>query len=198
LVGVNYSASSALRSQSTGYINFSVTDAGIASTSGYSFPYGDSMTVNNGDWTASGLWQATASGWRYGDGSSYAGSGANEGTLTSPPITLGAEDTPYLWFDYQYHTESSADLWDQRRLQISVNGGPFQNLPYRPQLSGDPMDTTVTTWASLMAYRGSTVQLRFYFNTIDANNNSGLGWLVSNVQVNDTVPRQIFLPVISH
>jgi murein DD-endopeptidase MepM/ murein hydrolase activator NlpD len=198
LFGVNYSASSALRSQSTGYINFSVTDAGIASTSGYSFPYGDSMTVNNGDWTASGLWQSTASGWRYGDGSSYAGSGANEGTLTSPPITLGAEDTPYLWFDYQYHTESSAKLWDQRRLQISVNGGPFQNLPYRPQLSGDPMDTTVTTWASLMAYRGSTIQLRFYFNTIDANNNSGLGWLVSNVQVNDTVPQQIFLPVISH
>lgn len=198
LFGVNYSAASGLRSANTGYVHFTVTDSGLTgeNAGSYTLPYGDSLTVANGDWSADGLWQSTASGWRYGDGSSYAGSGANAGALTSPKIQLAAEDTPYLYFTYEYHTEGSGQQWDQRRLQISVNGGPFRDIASRSQLYGEKMDTKITTFVDLLAYRGATVQLRFYFNTIDATNNQGLGWVVSEVSVSNDPPDQVFLPVI--
>ncbi|MEW6181456.1 MAG: peptidoglycan DD-metalloendopeptidase family protein [Chloroflexota bacterium] len=171
----------------TGWVNFTVTSASLPNNSLKTAPYNDGFNSSNGDWHATGGWQHTGTHWRYGNGTTYSGSGS----LTSPPIRLPESGSPYLYFNYRYRTESPAPWWDQRRLQISVDGGPFSDLPGWGQFSNDP--ATANTWLStpnidLSAYRGRTIRIRFYFNALDGNYNQGVGWEIENFQIAGTAP----------
>jgi uncharacterized repeat protein (TIGR01451 family) len=70
--------------------------------------------------------------------------------------------------------------WDQKWIQISVDGGPFQNLR---QVTGGPMNAWHQRNVDLSAYADSTVRLRFHFDSFDSALNSYRGWYVDDVLV---------------
>jgi predicted secreted protein len=159
-------------------------------------PWSDDMEKGINGWTYDGLWHQVQDGvspypnshtpthsWWYGQDSTgnYDTGAANSGSLTTPPVIIpSSAPSPGLGFWYWYQTETTGTSWDQRWIQISVNGGAFQNLE---QLSGDAMQTWHQRTIGLSAHKGQTVQIRFYFNTIDDMNNTYRGWYVDDVQV---------------
>jgi len=159
-------------------------------------PFTDTMEtsgsgwINDGNWTLINSTNHTPGGlmsWKYAPaGTSYDTGAANAGSITSPPISLPVGSVQYLRFWYYYGTESPETHYDQRRVQISVNGGAFSDLH---QLSGDPVDYWLRSPAiSLAAYAGQTVRLRFYFATLDGALNNYLGWIIDDVSVTAVAP----------
>lgn len=180
-------ASGANCADQTAWVNFTVTSASLPNNNLKTAPYNDNLDANNGDWHVLGGWQHTGQYWRYGNGTSYSGAGS----LTSPPIRLPDSGSVYLYFNYRHKTESAAGWWDQRRLQISVDGGAFTDLPEWGLFSNDPL--TTQTWLNspnidLSAYLGKTIRIRFYFNALDGYYNQGNGWEIDNVQVLTSQP----------
>jgi len=171
-----------------------VSSGALPSQTTRTLPFNDSMELVVSDWTASGMWRRIPDSWNasnnlwacnntdgdYGD--SYRGGG----DLTSPPIQIPGGGAT-LRFNYRYETESGQVFWDQRWVQISSDGGRFENLL---QLSGDPMNAWLTSPAiDLAVYAGSTVRIRFHFSIADKYYNGDLeGWLVDDVSVTPTVP----------
>ena len=76
--------------------------------------------------------------------------------------------------------EVDAPAWDQKWVQISANGGPFQDLF---QVTGGPMRAWHQTRVDLAAYAGSTVHIRFRFDTLDDVLNNFRGWYIDDVLV---------------
>jgi murein DD-endopeptidase MepM/ murein hydrolase activator NlpD len=149
-----------------------------------------SSWINNGNWILTTSLNHTPGGqtsWKYAPAAASFDTGApNAGSITSPPISLPAGATHYLRFWYYYATESPESHYDQRRVQISVNDGPYSDLL---QLSGDPNDYWLRSPAiSLAAYAGQTVRLRFYFATLDAALNNYLGWIIDDVSITSEAP----------
>ncbi|MFM8320660.1 MAG: peptidoglycan DD-metalloendopeptidase family protein, partial [Chloroflexota bacterium] len=125
--------------------------------------------------------------YRYAPGSGvYSTGSANAGWLTSPPVQLPAGAPSYLRFWYQYETESAEATWDQRWVQISVDGGPFTNLL---QLNDDAPNYWLQSPAvSLAAFAGRTVRVRFYIVTLDAVLNEFKGWYIDDVSISSEAP----------
>ena len=170
--------------------------SGSASIPPFNPPFTDSMEAP-GAWTHSGAWSLStdgnhtpdgASAWKYtpGSGKTYDTGAANSGYLTSPPITIPSGDANYLRFWYQYETEGPYTFWDQRQVQISIDGGPFINLL---QLSNDAPNVWLRSPAiSLASFAGSTIQVRFYFATLDSAHNQYWGWMVDDFSVTTDPP----------
>jgi hypothetical protein len=171
---------------------FTVADAGLPSAPAISVPAVQMEDASGWTATSAGLWRSVTgyslggrslNGWLYSDpndgdiGSPTVGAS----DLTSPPFTVPA-GAAWLAFDYNTQTESAAPYWDQRWVQISVNGGRFVNLQ---QLSGERMDTWLSSsWIDLSAYAGQSVRLRFHFDIVDRYFNGGVrGWAIDNVRV---------------
>ncbi len=159
-------------------------------------PFVSSMENGTPAWISSSGWNLVASvnhseggsqSWQYAPaGTSYNTNSANAGSLTSPPIRLPAEGVAYLRFWYQYETETSETQWDQRWVQVSVDGGPFTNLA---QLAyGPPSQWLQSPPFSLANYAGKTVRIRFYFATLDAIYNGYKGWFIDDVSVTTEAP----------
>jgi hypothetical protein len=156
-------------------------------------PWFDDIESGINRWTAGGFWHQVEDGvspypeshsptrsWWYGQDANgnYDNGTANSGSLTSPTINipdgaLGASLSFWSW----YETETNGVDYDQRWVQISVDGGPFQNLA---QLSGDPMQAWVEHSLDLSPYVGSQVRIRFYFDTIDSFYNNYRGWYIDD------------------
>lgn len=159
------------------------------------FPTGDMLPVpffevfdfGQGDWQASGPWQARIdpSGglfWGTGDGAVYVGNGA----FTSPLIQVESAEALTLRFDYRYEAESPARFWDQRRLQISIEEGPFQDLL---QFHDDtPRKDLVSSYINLTPYIGQDFRLRWFFDALDDWGNQGAGWVVDNIRLDFSTP----------
>ncbi len=159
-------------------------------------PFNDDMEAGSNGWRSSTGWSLGASAnhtpngassWRYAFSAlDYETGQPNAGYLTSPPIQLPTGGNYFLRFWYQYQTESDGRHWDQRRVQISANGGPFTDLA---QLSDDPPLYWVQSPAiSLAAYAGQTVQIRFYLATLDRNFNAYSGWFIDDFSISDEPP----------
>ena len=87
---------------------------------------------------------------------------------------MPAGTSQYLRFWYRYDTESPWAFWDQRWVQISVDGGPFMNVL---QLWDDAPGIWLRSPAiALASYAGKTVQIRFHFATLDSVLNAYQGW----------------------
>lgn len=166
-------------------------------------PFTHTMIVGD-NWYATGLWRLEAdrpaSGaytWWYGQGNpgSENYEGQSSGDLTSPPFVAPA--SAYLRIQYSYQTETQGKYWDQRWLQVSVDGGPYTNLY---QFSDDPMiinDPQYVPWLTspvidLSDYAGHTLRLRLHFNTIYPFNqgvtNNNQGWYIDEVSVTNSSP----------
>ena len=115
----------------------------------------------------------------------YNTGGPNSGYLTSPPITIPS--TGYaLQFWYRYQTEGPGLHWDQRWVQISVDGGPYTNLL---QLFDDPPDVWLLSPSiDLSRYAGKNIRIRFLFETIDGVLNGFAGWYIDDVAI-DLAPQ---------
>jgi hypothetical protein len=155
-------------------------------------PFIDSMENGYNGWVR-GEWDQTPEYNHTPDGSTsfnyenndrttdYDTGSANSGYLTSPSITIPSPGY-YLRFWYLYETESSGPYWDQRWVQISVNGGPFYNIL---QLFDDPPELWLESPPiDLSAYAGDTIQVRFLFETMDSSLNIYKGWYIDDFSIN--------------
>jgi murein DD-endopeptidase MepM/ murein hydrolase activator NlpD len=146
-------------------------------------------------WSASGLWKLSqdpnrsfspTSRWHYGSYNagvlgSYSIGKSHSGSLTSPPISLPDPGTPYLLrFWYRYQTEGPGVHWDRRLVQISRNNGPFLDVL---QLTDDPGDVWLNASLDLTSYAGSTIRVRFHFETLDADYNEFEGWFIDDFEI---------------
>lgn len=174
--------------------NFSIT-AGVTPTT-VTAPFADNVESGINGWQYSGLWRWRSGSdrahsgtysWHYGgaDGD-YSDNTPNTGDLTSPRITLPSSPSGYaLNFWYRYSTEGSGRHWDQRWLQISKNGGPFENVF---QFADDYANYWLDPTLDLSAYAGSTIQLRFHFATLDNALNQYEGWFIDDVSISLGAP----------
>lgn len=162
-------------------------------------PYSDNMEKGTNDWTATGLWHQVDSSspypashsathsWWYGQDSTgnYDTGSANSGDLTSPDVYIPSTGY-YLRFWYLYETETQEPDWDQRWVQISVDGGPFSNIL---QLVDDPTNWWLQSQAiDLSGYAGHVIQVRFHFDTLDAEFNNYRGWYIDDLDISTAPP----------
>ena len=162
-------------------------------------PYSDTMETSQAEWTRNGLWSylsdpsmahsGTHAWWYQNNYGDYNNGLPNFGSLTSPPISISTAGY-YLRFYYRYQTETQGLNWDQRWVQISVDGEPFTNLY---QLNDDPQMPETSSWLRIKAfhlseYAGHIIRIRFQFTTFDAvgNNYSGLG--IDDISITATSP----------
>ena len=175
--------------------SFTVNSATVDVIEAWQVPFTEDAENGLNGWSATGLWQQTTArassgthSWLYGEtvNSVLQYNTGFRGALTSPAIAIPASGY-YLRFDYRYKTESAARFWDQRRVQISRDGGDFGDV-YRS--ADDPMGYWLTSPAiDLSAYAGSTIRIRFLFDTIDKELNSGDGWYIDNIRVDTNAPQ---------
>jgi uncharacterized protein YjiK len=162
-------------------------------------PYVDDMENGTNDWSATGMWHQVddsspypeshsgVHSWWYGQDSTgnYDTGITNVGNLTSPPIYI-PDSGHYLRFWYRYETEAQSAYWDQRKVQISVDDGPFYDVL---QLYDDPMNHWLQSPAiDLSGYAGHIIQVRFQFDTLDNIENGYRGWYVDDVEISTTPP----------
>ena len=169
--------------------------SGAASSS--SAPYEEDMEGGASGWEHNNYWALTdehnhtpggATSWKYETNSEngYDTGLPNSGYLTSPAITIPSDGEYYLRFWYRYETENPGLHWDQRWLQVSANGGEFVNLL---QLSNDPYNYWLQSPAiSLADYTGQSIQVRFYFTTLDAVFNNFMGWYIDDFSITANAP----------
>jgi hypothetical protein len=124
----------------------------------------------------------------YGQGEGANGGGnyqtdglSNAGALVSPSITLPSGGLA-LNFNYVLQTERTTG-YDLAQLQISTNGGASFTT-----LAGYNVVAESSTWraaapVNLSAYAGQTVQLRWFFDTVDGFANNFEGWYIDDVQI---------------
>ncbi len=159
-------------------------------------PYSDDFEIANGGWTRSGQWHqindssrahSGVQSWWYGQDTTgtFDNGTANSGDLTSPPLEIDAPGYQ-LRFWYRYQTEGQEIHWDQRWVQISVDGGVFQNVI---QLSDDQPDYWLQSAPlDLSQYAGKTIRIRFHFASLDEAFNNFNGWLIDDVEIASNVP----------
>jgi murein DD-endopeptidase MepM/ murein hydrolase activator NlpD len=164
-------------------------------------PYIQDMESGAAGWKGTGLWHLSSSpslaysgsnSWWFRDqNGGYGGSSRSYGHLTSPPVQIPVEGY-FLRFRTRYDTETSSLHWDRRWLQISVDGGAFENVL---QLSGDPPDYWMhSSFIDLSPYAGSAIRVRFYFDTMDGFNNQGLGWGIDDFSISQEAPPECVIP----
>jgi hypothetical protein len=176
-------------------INDNTTDP----ASPFTAPFSDGMENGYNGWNPSSNWDQALDQdpahpgelfWSYevnSASSGYDNDVPNTGDLTSPAIVIPDDaNTYYLRFWYLYETEGPGTIWDQRWLQLSVNGGPFTNLI---QLSDDPPNYWLESPTIPLAnYAGSTIQVRFHFETLDAAMNDFKGWYIDDFSISSNQP----------
>ena len=118
----------------------------------------------------------------------YDNGSSNAGTATLPPIDLASVEPPLLLgFNYLLATEDD-DFFDAAGVELSVNGGPYQAIAGNHPLGGavtlaDPSGGWTSALIDLSDHAGSTVQLRFSFDTEDFILNEFPGFYVDDVKV---------------
>ena len=156
-----------------------------------SAPFMDTLESGSGNWSFTGLWNMLSEpershsldhSWYYGliPDHNYDSIIPNSGDLTSKPIII-PDSNFVLRFWYRYDTEEDGANWDQRWVQISSNGSPFENIL---QLKDDEEDQWLQATLDLAQYAGEEVQIRFHFATLDSIDNAdGEGWLIDDIEI---------------
>ena len=110
---------------------------------------------------------------------------ANAGSITSPVIALPASGPVNLSFNYVLQTEGSTSF-DTANVQVSTDGFATATT-VGSRGSNLPNSATWTSFtASLAAFIGQNIQIRFVFDTTDAISNNFEGWYVDDVQLVST------------
>ena len=168
---------------------------GVAVTTSALFEDFESGALASG-WSATGLWHvssACSSGtppnptqWAYygNDGScSFNTGGTNSGDLTSSTVSIPATASrATLRFSYIYNGEAGSPPfgYDNASVLLSVNGDPFVQAA-ELSTTGSQGLTWLTSEIDLSAYAGSTIAVRWNFNSADAWYNDVLGLQIDSV-----------------
>ncbi len=93
-------------------------------------------------------------------------------------------------FDYFRQVESSVnDPYDRTEVAIAVAGsGSWTTVWSRTSLDASENAWTPSGSISLAAFAGSSIQLRFRFDSTDDAENAFTGWLVDDVVVTGSCP----------
>lgn len=172
--------------------NFTVKNGSSETGDPITAPYEVEFNTDVPGWKSSGLWKRTGftantdnlTGWVFGSNTEYSKDGSPaSGDLTSPPIHIGYAGQQFN-FRYATSAETSGKIWDQRLVQISVDGSPFENLS---QITAKPGNTSLTESIALdlSPYVGKNIRFRFHFDTLDSRYNKGLGWAIAAVRISD-------------
>jgi len=164
----------------------------------------DDMEAGPKGWVATGLWHLTtrraasgAKAWWYGQESTgnYSTGAATSGALTSAPIFLAAGTKALLEWDQYFQGEGFGHCYitgthgcspylnfDSGWVQISSDGGANWWV-----LTTLAHNSTTGIFdhhrVDLSRYAGSTILLRFFFDSLDGAVNTGEGWYVDNISV---------------
>jgi hypothetical protein len=169
----------------------------------------EGFTINNDFGSSNGLWHLTTAraanfghsqntSLYYGHNEGATGGGnydiglANGGVVVSPPINLPIGGSNLvLSFNYLISVESLTG-YDQAFVEISTNNGSSYNLIESKNVLGGLTNNTGGMWvsntASLSAFSGSPVILRFRFDTIDSVLNDTEGWYLDDVDISRPAP----------
>ena len=180
--------------------SFTIASGSLPSESTRTAPYEENFESGANGWNASYLWHqgsveyygGTTNAWIYNDGIDVGDPSIGGGDLTSPPIAIPASGY-YLRFNSYSYTESFYPYWDNRLVQVSVNGGPFEDIY---QFTFDAAKAWLTSPAiNLSAYAGKTIRLRFHFdivdpsyNAVDTSNNPYSGWYIDQIKITTDAP----------
>lgn len=161
----------------------------------YTFESGTENWEVDGDWPADTLWHraqedrdGTPNQYMgfFDDTSDYASKTVGGEDLTSQPIILPAGSPYTLYFESYASTEDTARFWDQRWVQISIDGGAFTDIY---QLYDEMQGAWVNVPPiDLSAYAGHTIRLRFHFDAVDRWNQSFPGWSLDNIRIENSLP----------
>ncbi|KAA3597939.1 MAG: hypothetical protein DWQ06_12630 [Calditrichaeota bacterium] len=120
---------------------------------------------------------------KYSNGSNYDSQNntANNGTATSNfTVDLTNLSDPHLVFDYVYETETSANSYDQRWVEVSNDD--FATTVHSEQLTNDLMGIWNKRFIQLDPTWG-TVKVRFKFDTVDGASNNFAGWFIDDLGI---------------
>ncbi len=107
---------------------------------------------------------------------------ANHGAATGPSLTLSNAPSHRLTFDADFQTEFGLP-YDALTVQLVIKGQPTPvTLPWTKskQIQGAGFHTYAV---AMSGYAGKTVQLRFYFDTVDAAVNQAAGLFVKDLSI---------------
>jgi hypothetical protein len=112
---------------------------------------------------------------------------ANGGVVVSAPFGLPSGAGPLtLSFNYLIAVESGI-TYDQAYVEISTNNGASYQAVASKNLLGGLTNATGGLWVSntvsLASYAGSTIRLRFRFDTVDSISNSTEGWYLDDIVI---------------
>lgn len=152
---------------------------------------------NASDGTIMGTWTADSQTSKNGGTSDE----SNTGTLVSEPIDLTSASAATLSFRHWWEVEGvDVDRYDMMTVAVSTDSGsswtdvatlnPNNDVDgesWRPYSSGGlgQVGQWLYSTVDLSAYVGSTVQVKFNFDTVDSLYNGFRGWLIDDVKVTD-------------
>lgn len=153
-------------------------------------PGGSSISNNKG--TGKG-WQVVKNSWRYKSGKGvlyygdtyyknyYMSGYRNYGTVYLPSIQLPADVNSRVSLWVYFATEKHSK-YDNMLVRAKVKGSWSTSTLWTKSSS-----TSTNSWhkldLSLAAYKGKSVQLQFFFDTVDAKNNKYQGVFIDDVHV---------------
>ena len=162
------------------------------------------FVIDNNFGSSNGLWHlstgragqpghSSSNSLYYGQNEGLSGGGnfdnlvLNGGAIISPPITLPAgAGSLTLSFNYLMDVEATT-IYDSAIVAVSTNDGvSYTTVASKNSLGGLTNHTGgqwVSNTVSLSAFAGSTLQLRFAFDSIDATGNGTEGWYVDDVVI---------------
>ncbi|MEM7582074.1 MAG: hypothetical protein AAF560_01725 [Acidobacteriota bacterium] len=175
-------------------ITITVTGSGGCGTGGLDEDFESGL----GSWTTSGLWHrvtnsscaspgysSPTSAVYYGQDAScdYDTGSTTQGNLISPAIT-GIDATSTLSFDYFRRVESETDFNADRTI-VSVRpvGGSWTTVWSRDSTNPSENAWTSSGAISLAVFAGSSIEIRFRFDSEDDIANDFTGWMIDDVKV---------------
>ena len=128
--------------------------------------------------------------------------GATAGHVTTAQLDLSSMSTVKLDFNYSLDIEGNIDLgqgqpnYDLFHIQVSENGGAFQNLIGKDSLiiDGDFHNYSL----DLSQFAGSSIQVRFNFDSIDGFLNETEGIMLDDVKIHGQLANLSMFVGIDH
>ena len=165
----------------------------IARTSAGTIVFEDDMESGSGKWSiedaAKSLWHLTGlrfnspeTAWYYGQEQdrNYDTGEAHRGTITSGVIDIAGADDALLSF-YEWSELQNNTRFDRTRVQVSTDGTTWRTVFESHGTEGRWARRDVDLSQALS--ESGSIQVRFWFDTIDETFNENEGWYIDDVRV---------------
>ncbi|MEZ4712989.1 MAG: CARDB domain-containing protein [Caldilineaceae bacterium] len=164
-----------------------------ASTSKGAVVFQDDMESGPGNWDVSeegALWHLSnlrsnspSNAWYYGqdDKRNYDTGESNAGFLTSPEITLAEADEALVIFSEWSQVQENL-RFDRTRVQVSTDGNSWKTV-FESHGTADKWEQRTISLGDDIDLSGGSLQVRFWFDTVNDRFNEFEGWYVDDVQI---------------